>query len=59
MLFDIYSRPFYFLMPDDSVYYRNYMGTFFGIMTILTLVFYGMYKVQDLLNYNDYRLFEY
>ena len=59
MLFDIYSRPFYFLMADDSVYYRNYMGTFFGIMTILTLVFYGMYKVQDLLNYNDYRLFEY
>ena len=59
MVFDIYSRPFYFLMPDDSVYYRNYMGTFFGILTILTIVIYGMYKIQDLLSYNDYRLFDY
>ena len=55
---DISKRPFYFLMPDNSEYYRNYFGTCLGILTILIIASYGSFKFRDLLDSNDFQLSE-
>ena len=51
---DIYKRPFYFLMPDHSEYYKNYFGTFLGILSILMIAGYGTFKFRDLIDSNDF-----
>ena len=57
MVLDIFRKPFYFLMPDESEYYSSCLGTCLSILCFLILLSYGGYKIQDLMIYNDYNLF--
>ena len=45
-------------MPDESEYYSTCLGTCLSILCFLILISYGSYKIQDLLIYKDYSLFE-
>ena len=45
-------------MPDESEYYSTCLGTCLSIFCFLILISYGSYKIQDLLKYSDYNLFE-
>ena len=58
MVIDLYKRPFYFLMPDRTEYYRNYLGTCMSLLTIFIVIIYGIIKFRDLLEYKDYKIYE-
>ena len=58
MVIDIYKRPFYFLMPDRTEYYRNNLGTCMSILTIFMVLAYGFIKFGDMMEYKDYKIFE-
>ena len=58
MVIDLYKRPFYFLMPDRTEYYRNYLGTCLSFFTLFLVLVYGFIKFGDLMEYKDYKVFE-
>ena len=45
-------------MPDRTEYYRNYVGVCLSILTILITLSYGTFKMNDLVEFSDYKLFE-
>ena len=45
---DMYRRPFYFLMPGRTEYYRSVLGTIFSFITVLTIMISGSFKFVDL-----------
>ena len=47
--FDLYKRPFAFLMPDHTERYRTFVGAMLSILTLIIVVAYGAYKITDLL----------
>ena len=55
---DMYRRPFYFLMPDRTEYYRSVLGTIFSFATIIIIVVNGSFRFVDLYSQSNYRLME-
>ena len=47
---DIFKRPFYFLMPDKTEYYRSVLGTIFSFVTILIIMVNGSFKFADMVS---------
>ena len=58
MILDVYKRPFNFLLPSKTEYYRNYLGMTLSLITILLLIAYGTFKFKALILFTDYNLFE-
>ena len=56
LLLDLYKKPFYLLFPDNSDHHRTFIGMCFSLLNIFIVVIYAIYKFQDLITYNDYRL---
>ena len=56
LLLDIYRQPFRLLLPDESGMYRTFMGSMLSLLTIVTVIIYGGYKTNDLVNKRDYKV---
>ena len=41
-------------MPDHHERYRTHLGSCLSILTLITVIFYGGYKLIDMLSYNIY-----
>ena len=54
---DLYRRPFYFLLPDNSEKHRTCCGAVFSIFIILVILSYASYKFVDMLSFGDYKLY--
>ena len=53
---DIYRQPFRLLLPDGHDSYRTLIGALLSILTFLTLLTYGSYKITRLVNFEDYQV---
>ena len=58
-MFDLYEKPFNFLMPDHRDRYRTILGSFLSIITLVLLLGYGGYKFSNLLEYEDFKLMKF
>lgn len=43
-------------MPDHTDAYRTFLGATLSILTFLTIIGYGAYKVSDMLDSDDYKI---
>ena len=53
---DLYNKEFAFLMPDHHERYRTHFGSCLSIVTLITVIFYGGWKLLDMLSYNIYNV---
>ena len=56
LVFDLYRRPFYFLLPDGSDRYRTIPGTCFSICTFMLLLAYASVGLNNMLQKSDYKI---
>ena len=56
LAFDLYEKPFDFLMPDHRGKYRSLLGSLLSVITFTLVLGYAGYKFIDLIEYNDYKL---
>ena len=59
LMFDLYEKPFNFLMPDHRDRYRTILGSFLSILTFVLVLLYAGYKFGNLVNYEDYKLMKF
>lgn len=53
---DLYRTSFNFLLPENQMEYRSFLGACLTIMTLLLLISFSGYKMIDLLGYDNYKL---
>ena len=58
LVFDMYRRPFYFLLPDGSDRYRTISGTCFSICTFMLLIIYSSYNLTNMIQKSDYKILD-
>ena len=51
-ILNLYNKEFAFLMPDHHERYRTHFGSCLSIVTLITVIFYGGWKLLDMLSYN-------
>ena len=59
LMFDLYEKPFNFLMPDHRDRYRTILGSFLSLITFVLVMGYAGYKFGNLLDYKDYKLMKF
>ena len=59
LMFDLYEKPFNFLMPDHRDRYRTILGSFLSILTFVLVLAYAGYKFGNLVSYKDYKLMKF
>ena len=53
---DVYRQPFRLLLPDGHDTYRTLIGSLLSLLTFVTLLMYGSYKVTRLVQSEDYKV---
>ena len=51
---DMYKQPFQFILPDGRSKYRSFVGAVLSIITLLTVLTYFVYKLNVIINFNDF-----
>ena len=50
----MYRQPFRLLLPDGHDTYRTFLGSLMSVITLVTMLAYGSYKVSMLTQMEDY-----
>lgn len=53
---DVYGRPFTFLVSNNQVKYKTFMGAMLSVLTVITLITYMSYKISAMTNATDYKV---
>ena len=51
---DMFKEPFQLILPDGKGKYRSFVGAVLSIMTLSTVLTYFVYKVNVIINFNDF-----
>ena len=54
--FDLYKQPFRLLLPDGKNEYRTFVGATLSLFTIVIVLIYGSFKIQQLVDLEDYKV---
>ena len=56
MKIDLFAQPFRLLLPDREDKYRSILGAVFSLGTLIILIGYALYKIQELTVNLDYSI---
>ena len=53
---DLYKQPFRLLLPDGKNEYRTFVGATLSLFTVVIVLIYGSFKIQQLVDLEDYKV---
>ena len=56
MRIDLFAQPFRFLLPDREDKYRSCLGAVLSLITLVLLIGYALYKIQELTVNQEYSI---